>query len=136
LELSHPHQERFLATTLQTFREYSLRFDIEESFLDDKSNGFELEATLYLTAQGTEVVAQGKRRLVDPHWFRGSSYLKIGWNWVKTALTQGWELFQTLILPSSLDPSPALPKALASPARFSETGRAEEVSARVHGQVV
>lgn len=28
-------------TTLQTFREYGLRFDIEESFLDDKSNGFE-----------------------------------------------------------------------------------------------
>ncbi|NEQ63373.1 MAG: transposase, partial [Moorea sp. SIO4A1] len=27
-------------TTLQTFREYGLRFDIEESFLDDKSNGF------------------------------------------------------------------------------------------------
>ncbi|NEO47030.1 MAG: hypothetical protein F6K55_24080 [Moorea sp. SIO4A3] len=24
--------------------------------------------TLYLTAQGTEVVAQGKRRMVDPHW--------------------------------------------------------------------
>lgn len=114
-------------TTLQTLREYGLRFDIEESFLDDKSNGFELEsseirnapalsrlclvlaiATLYLTAQGTEVVAQGKRRLVDPHWFRGSSYLKIGWNWDKTALTQGWELFQTLILPSSPDPSPAI----------------------------
>ncbi len=115
------------STTLQTFREYGLRFDIEESFLDDKSNGFELEsslvrnapalsrlclvlavqphslretATLYLTAQGTEVVAQGKRRLVDPHWFRGSSYLKIGWNWVKTALTQGWELFPTLVLNS------------------------------------
>ncbi len=28
-------------TTLQTFREYGLRFDIEESFLDDKSNGKE-----------------------------------------------------------------------------------------------
>ncbi len=42
-------------------------------------------ATLYLTAQGTEVVAQGKRRFVDPHWFRGSSYFKIGWAWVKTA---------------------------------------------------
>ena len=27
--------------TLQTFREYSYRFDIEENFLDDKSNGFE-----------------------------------------------------------------------------------------------
>jgi len=92
-------------TTLQTFREYGLRFDIEESFLDDKSNGFELEsseirnapalsrlcwvlaprgsgaggiATLDLTAQGTEVVTQGKRRFVDPHWFRGSSYFKIG----------------------------------------------------------
>lgn len=115
------------ATTLQTFREYGLRFDIEESFLDDKSNGFELEsseirnppalsrlclvlaiATLYLTAQGTEVVAQGKRRLVDPHWFRGSSYLKIGWSWVKTALTQGWELFQTLLLNGRPDPSPAI----------------------------
>ncbi|MGK7874804.1 MAG: hypothetical protein AB4426_16325 [Xenococcaceae cyanobacterium] len=108
-------------------REYGLRFDIKESFLDDKSNGFELEsseirnapalsrlclvlaiATLYLTAQGTEVVAQGKRRLVDPHWFRGSSYLKIGWSWVKTALTQGWELFQTLILNGRSDPSPAI----------------------------
>lgn len=32
-------------TTLQTFREYGLRFDIEESFLDDKSNGFELESS-------------------------------------------------------------------------------------------
>ncbi len=115
------------ATTLQTFREYGLRFDIEESFLDDKSNGFELEsseirnapalsrlclvlaiATLYLTAQGTQVVAQGKRRLVDPHWFRGSSYLKIGWAWVKTALTQGWELFQTLFLNGQGDPQPAI----------------------------
>ena len=77
---------------------------LRKVFVLDKSNGFELEsseirnapalsrlclvlalATLYLTAQGTEVVAQGKRRWVDPHWFRGSSYLKIGWNWVKTA---------------------------------------------------
>ncbi len=37
-------------------------------------------ATLFLTAQGTEVVAQGKRRLVDPHWFRGSSYTSHGYN--------------------------------------------------------
>lgn len=75
-------------TTLQTFREYGLRFDIEESFLDDKSNGFELEsgeirsapalsrlclvlakAQLYLTAQGTQVVAQGKRRWAYPDGF-------------------------------------------------------------------
>lgn len=64
-------------------------------------------ATLYLTAQGTEVVAQGKRRWVDSHWFRGNSYLRIGWNWVKTALTQGWELFQTLSLSGKPDPEPA-----------------------------
>jgi hypothetical protein len=114
-------------TTLQTFHEYGLRFEIEESFLDDKSNGFELEssqirsssalsrlclvlaiATLYLTIQGTEVVAQGKRRWVDPHWFRGSSYLKIGWSWVKTALTQGWELFSSFLLTTHQDPEPAM----------------------------
>ncbi|WP_211167837.1 hypothetical protein [Pseudanabaena yagii] len=32
-------------TTLQTFWEYGLRFDIEENFLDDKSNGFDLESS-------------------------------------------------------------------------------------------
>jgi hypothetical protein len=37
-------------------------------------------ATVYLTLQGTAVVAQGKRRWVDPHWERGNSYLRIGWN--------------------------------------------------------
>jgi hypothetical protein len=30
-------------TTLQTLREYSERFQIEEEFLDEKSNGFQLE---------------------------------------------------------------------------------------------
>lgn len=30
-------------TTLQTLQEYGLRFDIEENFLDDKSNGFDWE---------------------------------------------------------------------------------------------
>ena len=38
----------------------------------------------------------------------GSRYLKIGWAWVKTALTQGWELFQTLFLNGKRDPEPAL----------------------------
>jgi hypothetical protein len=113
-------------TTLQTFREYGLRFDIEENFLDDKSNGFQLEsseirsamalsrlclviavATLFLTAQGTQVVAQGKRRWVDPHWNRGNSYMRIGWQWVKSALTNGWDLFQTLYLSGLPDPEPA-----------------------------
>ena len=56
----------------KTFEEYGLRFDIEDNFLDDKSNGFQLEssqirdapaltrlclvlavATLFLVSQGT-----------------------------------------------------------------------------------
>lgn len=72
---------------------YGLRFDIDENFLDDKSNGFQLESsltrgsealtrlcfvlamtTLYLVVQGVEVIQQGKHRWVDLRWFRGSSY--------------------------------------------------------------
>jgi len=41
------------------------------------------------------VVQQGKRRLVDPHWFRGLSYLKIGWKWVSYALSRGYELISS-----------------------------------------
>lgn len=116
-----------LPTSLETFDEYGLRFEIEESFLDDKSNGFQLESsqiqdafalerlcfvlaitTLYLLAQGTEVVAQNQRRQVDPHWFRGLSYLKIGWRWVKHALTKRLPLISTLRLSGEPDPEPAM----------------------------
>jgi hypothetical protein len=112
-------------TTLQSLQEYGLRFDIEENFWDDNSNGFELEdaglrsavalsrlclvtavATLYLTLQGTAVVAAKQRRWVDPHWFRGMSYLKIGWNWLKKALTQGWQFFSIRSLSFHRDPDP------------------------------
>jgi len=115
------------AVSLETFQEYGFRFDIEENFLDDKSNGFQLEdskirlaealerlcmvlavATLYLVSQGVEVVSKGKRRCVDPHWFRGSSYLKIGWRWIKTALTKGWKLCYKLRLTGVSDPEPAI----------------------------
>jgi len=114
-------------TDEKTFEEYGLRFDIEENFLDDKSNGFQLESslirsapaltrlcfvlamtTLYLVAQGTEVVKQGKRRWVDPHWFRGQSYLKIGWSWVKLALSRSLDLIITMHLSSDCDPEPAM----------------------------
>jgi hypothetical protein len=47
---------------------------------------------------GTSVVQRGKRRLVDPHWFRGASYLKIGWHWVQYALTRCYELITTVYL--------------------------------------
>jgi len=112
-------------TSVHTFTEYGRRFDIEENFLDDKSHGFQLEsslvrdapaltrlcfvvavATLYLVAQGTQVVAAQKRRWVDPHWLRGNSHLRIGWQWVKTALARGWELFATLHLSGTPDPEP------------------------------
>jgi hypothetical protein len=131
-------------TSLATLDEYGLRFDIEENFLDDKSNGFQLEsslvrdaealtrlclvvaiATLYLVAQGTQVVAQQKRRWVDPHWLRGNSYLRIGWHWVKTALARGWELFATLHLSGTPDPEPSRASASSPipppPVTFTQT---------------
>jgi Transposase DDE domain len=114
-------------TDVQSLQEYGLRFDIEENFVDDKSNGFQLESslirssealerwcfvwamtTLYLVALGTEVVQQGKRRLVDPHWFRGRSDLKIGWKWVSSALSRGYALISSVYLSSACDPEPAM----------------------------
>jgi len=112
-------------TTLQTFREYGFRFTIEENFKDDKSSGFNLEnsklrsapalsrlclvmamTTLFLTATGVEVVVSGQRRLVDPHWFRGSSYLKIGWSWVKRAMSNGWNLRCPVSFTTNIDRDP------------------------------
>jgi hypothetical protein len=131
-------------TSVHTFVEYGWRFDIEENFLDDKSNGFQLESslvrdaealtrlclvlaltTLYLVAQGTQVVASQKRRWVDPHWWRGNSYLRIGWQWVKTALARGWELFAQLRLSGAPDPEPARASASQAspppPVTFTQT---------------
>jgi len=39
---------------MKTFEEYRLRFDIEENFLDDKSNGFQLESSLIRSAKALE----------------------------------------------------------------------------------
>jgi hypothetical protein len=82
---------------IYTLDEYGLRFDSEETFLDEKSGGFQLQAselatpealerlllivaiaTLHLTSLGWGVVQAGKRRWVDTHWDRGLSYLKMG----------------------------------------------------------
>jgi hypothetical protein len=110
-------------TNLQTFAQYRLRFQVEESFLDLKSNGFNLEAsrlrdtfalsqlcgvmaltTLFLVLQGTQVVDSGQRRRVDPHWHRGMSYFKIGWNWIRLAITQQWVIDVYRFLSSAPDP--------------------------------
>lgn len=65
-------------------------------------------ATLYVTAQGVEVVATGQRRWVDPHWFRGNSYFRIGWDWVKTALENGWTLIRQVRFTHNRDPETAM----------------------------
>ena len=115
-------------TGAQTFEQYGLRFNIEENCLDDKSNGFQLEAsqirdakaltrlclvvavaTLLLVSQGTAVVNKGRRRWVDPHWLRGLSYLKIGWRWVKQALHEGYRLIRRFALSPAPDPEPVRP---------------------------
>lgn len=109
-----------------TLRDYGLRFAIEEGFLDSKSGGFQWEAsklreaealqrlclvmaaaTLALVCQGAAVVAAGRRREVDPHWFRGLSYARIGWHWFRHALARGGALIRTLALPTACDPEPA-----------------------------
>lgn len=114
-------------TTLQTFREYGLRFDIEELFKDEQSSGWNLQkseirsvcdlsrlcfilalATLYVTAQGVTVVEQGKRRWVDTHWFRGNSYFRIGLDWIRAALMDGWMLIKHVVFRSNKDLEPAM----------------------------
>lgn len=113
--------------SVQTFREYGERFQIEEELLDEKSNGFQLErseirsvpalsrlclvmaiTTLLLSTQGQQVVATGKRRWVDAHWRRGNSYFRIGWNWLKGCLHKDWKLFPTILLHGGVDPAPAI----------------------------
>jgi hypothetical protein len=93
---------------VQTFREYGLRFDIEEAFRDDKSAGFLLEDTkllaadtvdrlllvmatayLFTVATGTAIVRTGKRHWVDTHWQRGLSYFQLGWRAFRRALHLG-----------------------------------------------
>ena len=114
-------------TTLQTFHEYGLRFDIEELFKDEQSSGWNLQkseirsvcdlsrlcfilaiATLYVTAQGVAVVEKGKRRWVDTHWFRGNSYFRIGLDWVQAALIDGWRLIKRVVFSSNKDTDPAM----------------------------
>lgn len=113
--------------SVKTFDEYGLRFDIEENFLDDKSAGFQLEAsqlpdsqaiarlclllataTVYLVSTGTALVEMGRRHLVDTHWHRGLSYLQIGWRWVKRAAACGGRLLHFLWLSPGPDPEPAM----------------------------
>jgi hypothetical protein len=129
--LDHPDDPWFVArdepTHARTLDEYGLRFDIEEAFLDEKSGGFQLQAselatpealerlllvvavtTLHLTSIGAGVVQAGKHRRVDTHWDRGLSYLKLGWRWREPQYRRGWRAFAPFWLDPLPDPLPAL----------------------------
>ena len=54
------------------------------------------------------MVAAGKRRWVDLHWFRGNRYFRIGWDWVKAALEHGWQLICQVRFTHNRDPEPAM----------------------------
>jgi hypothetical protein len=64
-------------------------------------------ATLYLSLQGTQVEAEGRRLEANPHWFRGLSYFKIGWNWIKRTLEYGEKILQALVFPKHFRPTHA-----------------------------
>ena len=129
MKTPHGHEKWALVSDLppsvDTFDTYALRFDIEESFLDDKSAGFQVEssriddakalsrlflilaiATLYLVSTGTAIVEMGRRYLVDSHWHRGLSYFKIGWRWIEHALATGEKLLTFPWLLPGDDPQP------------------------------
>jgi hypothetical protein len=55
--------------------------------------------TLFLTAQGFEVVTTGERRRV----VRGSSYFKIGWNWIKMSLSTSWPIISAVSFKNNQD---------------------------------
>jgi hypothetical protein len=112
---------------LQRWEDYGLRFDSAEHCLADKSHGFPLASSviraanalerlcvvlamppLSLGAQGTSVVQRGKRRLVDPHGLRGASYVKLGWTWVRYALSRGDELLTSVAWRRAGAPEPAI----------------------------
>lgn len=117
--------------TLQTLWQYGLRFRVEELFLDSKSGAFQLEeskirdrkslerlylvvalALLFATAHGMTIQLNGLRTLVDPHWKRGLSYLKIGLRWLKGVLHKGRDLFvPTALLSQDIQPCFASRKA-------------------------
>ena len=90
---------------------------VEEGFLDAKSSLFGLEdsrlrdaaslerlilvisvATLLLVSEGLQVVQQGARRTIDPHWNRALSALKLGLRGVCFALSRGLTVLNWLTL--------------------------------------
>ncbi len=114
-------------TDATTLWEYGLRFDIEETFRDEKSGGFQLQrsrltsadaldhlllclamATVYLTSLGASVVQAEQWRRVDHHWGRGLSYLQLGARWQRQQGPHDLPAFAPFRLDPAPDPLPAL----------------------------
>ncbi len=110
-----------------TLEEYGLRFDIEESFRDEKSGGYQLQTsrlatpdalerlllilaltTLHLTSLGVGVVHAKKSRFVDHHRERRLSYVKLGWRWRRQQQQRAWQAFAPFWLDPAPDPFPVL----------------------------
>ncbi len=56
------------------------------------------------------MVETGRRRELDAHTFRGDSYLKLGWRYLRRALAgvAGFGFLQALKLTGAVDPEPAM----------------------------
>jgi len=104
---------------------YRCRYNIEHSFHDDKSGGWNWEdspltapvqadrlclimavATLYVVTEGTFLADRGQRQELDPHDSRGLSYFHIGLRSFQRLLSQGRRLRLRLFLDPRPDPDP------------------------------
>ena len=109
-------------------REYAVRMDIEQSFRDDKSGGFDIDhtrlvhperlerlllavaiSTLWCHEVGQFVVLTGEalRRLIDPAYTRQLSVFQLGLRWIKRCLAVWLDplpAFSALLLPLTLSP--------------------------------
>jgi hypothetical protein len=108
--------------------DYRLRAGIEAGFKDDKSGGWNWEAspltqptqvdrlclimavaTLYTVTEGAFLVDSGRREELDPHDSRGLSYFKLGVRSIQQLLAQGRRLRLRLCLDPGPDPEPVAP---------------------------
>lgn len=114
--------------TCAVLADYRCRMNIDHSFRDDKSGGWNWEAshlihpeqvdrlclvmavaTLFSVTEGTLLIARGEREAVDPHTTRGLSYFQLGLRHFKMLLAQGKRLRLKLRLAPCPDPEPVCP---------------------------
>ena len=55
------------------------------------------------------VVDAGDRQQVDVHWLRGSSYLRIGWDWIRRTLIEPRPLISCVRFLGSFTCDPVVP---------------------------